>query len=394
MGFLTSGSTVILTAKLTPYGRQQLLTNSSSIITQFSIGDSDANYYGDLPLTNGRVPDMGGEIGANGTFSNGVYSNVVMKFPIQVNSTGATKKAVQVGSNTVTITPVVNGAKSLDDTLFTSLIIDRTLGDTDGNANLFQSFGLPITQTQKNLYTTGGYLSTAIETINQDEVLVMGISACEYGEVIDGKTVKVVIPTTGGTYTLYSTFQKTLTALTAQDAKIVENQSMGVPFGKNVALLFSDDIKKPNGDSSKSWSTGYGTTKPFSLNAKEQFNPTTNVSTGAVVDTCVGIAYLDKGVIVITNQEIITGYDVATGGTTTIAYNHISNEVAQNITCVVERDEFATSSNLTRTDGEAIRVSEIALYDSSNNVIAFAKGNEQVLIGANQFMALGVRILV
>jgi hypothetical protein len=395
MGFLTNTSTVTLTAKLTPYGRQQLLTNSSSIITQFSIGDSDANYYGDLPLDNGRVPDMAGEIGANSTFSNGVYENVVMRYPIQVNSSGAIKKAIEPGSNAVNITPVVNGAKSIADSLFTSLIIDRTLGDTDGNSNLFQSFGLPITQTQKNQYTTGSYLLTAIRTVNQDKVLVMAISACEYGEVIDGKTVKVELTTTGATpYTLYSTFQKTLVALTTQDAKIVEDQSMGTPFGSNVALLFSDQVKKPNGNAAKSWATGYGTTKPFSLNAKEQFNPTTNSGTGAVVDTCVGIAYLDKGIVVITHQDIVNNYAVATGGTTTISYNHISNEVAQNITCVVQRDEFATSINNTHSAGEPIRVSEIALYDSTNSVIAFAKSNEQVIIGANQYMALGVRILV
>jgi hypothetical protein len=396
MGFLASASTVVLTAKLTPYGRQQLLTNSSSIITQFSVGDSDANYYGDLPLINGRVPDMTGELGANNTFNNGVYTNTLIRYPIQVNTSGAFKKAVQSGSNAVVITPVVNGAKTINDGVFTTVTIDRTLGDTDGNSNLFQSFGLPITQTQKNQYTSGTYLSTAIETLNQDKALVFAISPCEYGEVIDGKTVKIVLSaiTAATDYTIYSTFQKSLTPLTTQDAKVVENQSMGVPFGKNIALLFSDQVKKPNGTATKSWATGYGTTKPFSLNAKEQFNSVTNTSTSTVVDTAVGIVYLDKGIVVITHQDIVNDYDPTTGGTTSISFNHISNEVAQDITCIVERNEFATSSNPTHTSGELIRVSEIALYDATSNVIALAKSNEHILIGANQFMALGVRILV
>jgi len=399
MGFLTNtGTTVTLTAKLTPYGRQQLLTNSSSIITQFSIGDSDANYYGDLPSEN--IPSLAGELGTNGTFSNGVYSNVVIKNTIQVNSTGSIKKAVQTGSNSVVITPMVNGSRSLDlntDQKFVPLFINRTLGDTDGNSNLFQSLGLPITQTQKNLYTSGTYLSSAISTVNQDKVIVLGISGCEYGEVIDGKTVKVVVErTTGSTITLYSTFQKTLTPLTTQDGKIVEDQSMGTPFGKNVALLFCDTIKRPNGNSTKSWATGYGLTKPFSLNGKEQFNSVANTSTGAVVDTCVGIVYLDKGIIVITHPDIVNDFTLPTIGTTgtTITYNSISNQVAQNITCIVERDEFAMSNNPTYTAGEPIRVSEVALYDSSNNLIAFAKSNQHIIIGSNQFMALGVRILV
>ena len=77
-----------------------------------------------------------------------------------------------------------------------------------------------------------------------------------------------------------------------------------------------------------------------------------------------------------------------------VTYNSISNEVAQNITCVVERDEFSTTNNRTYTSGDLIRVSEIALYDTFNNVIAFAKSNKQLIIGASQYMALGVRILV
>ncbi len=115
---------------------------------------------------------------------------------------------------------------------------------------------------------------------------------------------------------------------------------------------------------------------------------------GIFADRVVGVAYLDKGIVVITHQDIVNDFDTATGGTTTMRFNHISNEVAQNITCVVERDEFASSNNATHTAGDLIRVSEVALYDAGNNLIALAKANEHILIGANQFMALGVRILV
>mgnify|MGYP001021092902 CR=1 FL=1 len=395
MGFLEQTTNVTLTAKLTPFGRQQLLLNTSSMITQFSIGDSDANYTGDLSLDN--IPSISGEIGANNTFNNGLYSGTKIKTPIIVNSTGATKKPVQAGSNAVVITPVINGLKTISADTMTQLIVNRTLGDTNGNANLFHSFGLPITQADKDKYTTytvanGGYLDSAIRNINQSKVLVIAISECEYGEVLDGKAIKINLKTTGGTeYNIYSTFQKSLTSLTAMDSKIVENQSMGVPYGNNVALLFSDLVRKPNGNAAKSWGTGFGTTKPFSLNAKEQFNATTVGTT--IMDHAIGIAYLSKGIIVITHPDIVNNYDVS-GTETTIKFNHISNEIAQNVTCIIERDEFANSTNITRTDGEPIRVSEVALYDASNNMIAMAKSNKQVLIGANQFMALGVRILV
>jgi len=115
------------------------------------------------------------------------------------------------------------------------------------------------------------------------------------------------------------------------------------------------------------------------------------------MDHAVGIAYLDKGIIVITHPAIVNNYDPTTlSGTsaTTVTYDSISNEVAQNITCVVERNEFLSTTNNTWTSGDLIRVSEMALYDTFNNVIAFAKSNDHIIIGASQYMVLGVRILV
>lgn len=400
MGFLTSTSGVTITAKLTPYGRQQLLANSSSIITQFSLGDSDANYVGDLPLVNGRVPSLAGEIGANNLFSNGVYSGVGIKSSIVVNAGGDIKKLVQGGSNSVVITPISIGLTGITGSSLTTLIIDRTLGNTDGNSNLFHTFGLPITQSDKNLYTTFaspvGYLNTAIRNFNKDKVLVIALDKCTYGEIIDGKNLKVqFVGLTGTTsaYTLYSTFQEGLPPLplTSVDSQVRELLSLGSAIGNNVAFLFSDEVAKPNGNSSKSWATGFNTLKPFSLGGKELFNSISVPSISSNVDSAVGIAYLDRGIIVITHPDIVNGW-VASAATVT--FNSISNEVAQNITCIVERDEFAVTNNRTHSTGDLIRVSEVALYDNFNNVIAFAKSNEHIIIGANQFMAIGVRILV
>jgi hypothetical protein len=401
MGFLTSTSGVTITAKLTPYGRQQLLADSSSIITQFSLGDSDANYTGSLALDNGRVPDMAGEIGANNLFSNGLYSGVGIKSPIVVNTSGAIKKLVQGGSTSVVITPISIGLSAITGSSLTNLIVDRTLGDTDGNANLFHTFGLPITQDDKNLYTTFvspvGYLDTAIRNFNKDKILVIAIDKCNYGEIIDGKAVKVELDELSGTtsaYTMYSTFQKSLTPLTTVDSQVKELLELGSAIGNNVSFLFSDEVVKPNSDSTKSWATGFGTVKPFSLNDKELFNSVAVPSTGNKVDSAVGIAYLDRGIIVITHPDIVDGWTDAASTATTVTFDSISNEVAQNVTCIVERDEFAVTNNRTHTTGDLIRVSEVALYDNFNNIIAFAKSNEHIIIGANQFMAIGVRILV
>lgn len=366
------------------------------------MGDSDTNYYGTATLERGKVPSLAGELGSNNLFSNGVYSGVGIKSPITVNSTGVTKKAVQAGSSSVIITPKLIGLTALTDTFLTQLTIDRTLGATDGNTNLFHTFGLPITQADKNKYTTfvspTGYLDTAIAGFNKDKVLVIAVDNCSYGEIIDGKSLKVELTTTTGatSYTGYTTFQKSLTPLTSVDSQVRELLELGTAIGNNVAFIFSDQIRRPNGNAAKSWATGFNTVKPFSTNNKELFNAKSVPSTSTNVDTAIGIAYLDRGIIVITHPDIVNNYDPmgATASATTVTYNSISNEVAQNITCIVERGEFASTGNRTYTAGESLRVTEVALYDTFNNVIAFAKSNEHILIGANQYMALGVRILV
>lgn len=401
MGFLASADTVTITAKLTPFGRQQLLTNSSSIITQFSLGDSDANYLSDLNLGRGEVPSLAGEIGTNNLFSNGVYLGVSIKSPITVNALGDIRKPVEAGSSSVIITPKKLGLRTLSGftgTSLTHIVTDRRDETTDNFVNLFKSFGLPLTQNEKNLYASFlspvGFLDTAIRSLNQNKILIIAIDKCEYGETLDGKEIKVEITTSANTYTLYSTFQKTLTPTNSVDTQVKEISSLGTAIGTDVAFLFSDIIQRPNGNPSKSWATGFGTVKPFSLGFKERFNGTSVPSTLTNADKAVGVAYLDKGFIVITEPVIVNSYVAGDDLQTLITYNHISNEVAQNITCIVERDEFATTNNSTHGPNDLIKVSEIALYDTFNNVIAFAKSNEHIIIGAGQYLALGVRILV
>jgi hypothetical protein len=47
MGYNTTAATQTLIAKLTPLGRQLLVTSNNTLITSFSLGDSDAitHYY-------------------------------------------------------------------------------------------------------------------------------------------------------------------------------------------------------------------------------------------------------------------------------------------------------------------------------------------------------------
>ena len=127
-------------------------------------------------------------------------------------------------------------------------------------------------------------------------------------------------PTGATTYTLYSTFPKTTIPKTDLDSDYIDRSSYPKSlFSRpiNVSYLVSDDLQKPNNDSSKSWSTGYDTFKPFSLNGKELINVQSVLSTGINADKIVGVVYLDKGIFTITDQTIVDNIATNFSGDTT-----------------------------------------------------------------------------
>jgi hypothetical protein len=95
MGFISSGNTLTLTAKLTPVGRQRLVSTNNALISTFSLGDSDANYNVPSTLISGQVPSIGGNIGANASVSNSTAQIANIKSPLIVNSSGLIKKSVE-----------------------------------------------------------------------------------------------------------------------------------------------------------------------------------------------------------------------------------------------------------------------------------------------------------
>ena len=148
-------------------------------------------------------------------------------------------------------------------------------------------------------------------------------------------------------------------------------------FGPNRCLLFSDGIQKPNNDSSLSWSTGYSLPRAFSMNGKRLWNFKTNTNTSTVADKAVGVAYLDKGFIVITDPTILANFTISgvTASATTISFNSVSSAISQKVTCIADRNEFTVSTNATFTGGDVPRITEIGLLDDSGNLIAIAKTN-------------------
>lgn len=403
MGFNNTSTSINLTAKLTAYGRQQLLVNSSKIITHFAFGDSDAYYGASLPLASGEVPASTGNLGTNGNASNSIAQGYAPKSLLYYNSLGQRKKLVKEGSTNVVSNTLLLGQKSITSLSFTQNKVNRLNYETDSLVNLFYSFRLPLTTADDTLFTVtpsakGGYADTAMSGIAKDSVLVFGIDSAEYGEMIDGKTINLDLTTmTGGTnYNIYGAFEKTLTNSKKQDANYKDKSFNSSVMGGNMVFLFSDAVQRPNNDVTKSWSTGHFATKPYSKGNKSQFNMKNDTITSTVQDELVGVAYLDKGFIVITHPDIVDNYDPAHSASTatTLSFDSISTQVSQTVTCIKDRQEFGASSNVTWSEGDKVRVTEVLLLDDTNNVIAIAKTDRSLELTASQFMALSVTISV
>jgi hypothetical protein len=401
MGFNISADTITLNAKLTPVGRARLVSTNNNLVTTFSLGDSDANYNVTNELYSGQIPAQSGNIGIDGLPSNSTGLNFKSKSTLIVNTSGTLRKPVEIQSSNITTDNIPNGlyTASVSDNSLTQNVINRNNYLTDSLVNLYYSFGLPLNSTDDTNYTgvtyaNGGFSDTALSGLAQNNILVLGISNDVYGESLDGKTIQVFISTSASTYTIYSTFQNKNVSKSVEDINIKETSVTTNNINPNIAFLFSDDIQTPNGNPNLSWSTGYNTLKPFSLNNKQFFNLTTNSNLGLNADTVVGIAYLDKGIIVITHPTIVNAYIPANDSMTYVSYNSVSTSVQQNITCIAGRGEFGASTNPTFKTYDTPRISEILLYDNIGNIIAVAKSDRHILKKINDFKVFNIKITI
>ena len=276
MGFLKNTSTIELNAKLTPQGRRKLVTNNNTLITSFALGDSDAFYSVFSGLTNGQVPAVSGDFNGNDVNNGGINYNIksvvnykvtTLRKPVEVQSISVNTSFQNLGFTNFEI----SGGS------LTQQFVDLNDKNTDPFVNLFYSFSLPISNSNFTKFTgttvqNGGFSNTALSGLAKTKIIVLSIDSDEYSELIDGKTLKLDIATTGQTYNLYSTYEKKGISLINEDSSVVDSSPNLTQFGPNRVLLFSDQIKRPNGNPALSWSTGYGQNKPFSVSAKQLYN--------------------------------------------------------------------------------------------------------------------------
>lgn len=397
MGYNSTATTITLTAKLTPLGRQKLVSTNNALIKTFVLGDSDANYNTALPLTTGQVPSSSGNIGPSSTVSNSTTQIVDFKSLLILDTSGTLAKPISSESVNILSEKLPNGFTAFSGSNITKNIINRD-STTDSLVNLYYSFGLPLNSTEDSDFTgttfvNGGFADTALSSMSATKILVLGIDNSTYGECIDGKTVKIVLPTSAGTFTIYSTYQGGNNSLDTLDASFSDIAQETRIFGANVAALVSDNILTPNGGNpALSWATGYNTNKPFSLQGKQTYNLQTNSNIGVTADTIVGLVYLDKGFIVITNPTIVNTYTPSLANSIQVSFDSISTNVYQNITCIAERGEFGSSTNPSFSSSDTPRITEVGLFDEVGDIIAVAKTDRHILKNINEFLALGIKI--
>lgn len=396
MGFNSTATTITLEAKLTPEGKSLLVSSGINLISKFTFGDSDANYKTSAALTVGEVPTMGGDKPIISGTTNGAPNNYVIDSYLFKDNTGNIFKEIEAGSNTVNTSFSNLGLTTVTGSSLSHDIVTRN-ASTESLTNLYFSFNLPILNSEKTRYSSttienGGFSDTSLSGFNTNKILVIGIDNSLYGESLDGKAVNASITTSAGTYNIYSTYQQTAIPTANQDANISETSADTNILGNDYSLLFSDEIKRPNGDITKSWATGFGLTKPFSVNNKEFYNLVSDTSNNVTADTSVGLVSLNKGFIVVTDPTIVDSYVSADASATTVIVDSVAFDVSQNITLIANRGEFGTTNNPTYAQGDTVRISEVGLYDANNTLIALAKPNGHIEKTLNGFFAMGIKI--
>lgn len=426
MGFLDTATTITITAKLTKNGRERMLKETNTIFSHFTLGDSDANYRTSKSLPTGTIPTTGGNLGGINNADDAVISS-----KIYIGNSTQTVKPVEPNSSEIRTTLDMMGENVVSGSSLTFLKINKN-DNTSAFTNLFRSFSLPILPARIRTFTAttatnGGWADTAFSGVGGNPVLLSVIDNNEYADLIDGKSIRLSLPIATGytssgevsgmtNYDIYSTFPKTNISLTNLDTQYRDNSNLPTSlFGSqfDVSYLVSDDIQKPNNDAGKSWSTGYDTNKPFSVNSKELINVNNVPSTGVVADKVIGVAYLEKGILAFTDPNIVNnvvvdftgnsetltttnglGLYYYTGGTYNVTVDAIENTVLQSLLCIAGRNEFYKSQNETIGINDDIRLSEIAICDIAGDILAIGKFDRQVIKKKNDFVVMDVQIVV
>ena len=401
MGFVP-GLSIQIESFLTENGANQLMASGISDIKYFSISDDAANYSTSLLLGLNEMFTLGGKFLVNDKQLS-VLNSTRLESKIFVDNSAETFKTFESDSGQIFLEQNINFKDVINQVSISQYIINP-INNLSSHLNWIKDLKLPYGSTDSSIwgttYSNGGYsdtsisdmfINTALDGMTSNSFATFVIDGSQHA-YIDGKSIKFSIPFFSGSVDCYSSYLTTGMNASFYDSQITDASNYLTRFGGNAVLLFSDYIQRPNNDATKSWATGYGyNSSPYSQGGKHLANFVSGVNNK---DKAVGIAFLDKGVIIIFNPILYNGYDKRTISTISLTNNNIIRRTVANFICELPIGKFFRSQNSTFSTGNPIRVSSIGLYNSNKELIAIGRFDAQVEKNMGQRLTILVKIVI
>lgn len=393
MGFVP-GITTQIEAFLTEKGAQQLMESGINNIKYFAVSDNASNYVTSTPLNLNEVFSLSGKYLVNGKQLS-ILNETTMDSRILVDNSGETFKSFEGDSGTIMLDQIEGTLNTVTAISIYPYDVDRT-DTTSQYLNWISDLKLPYGSGDNSLWTatfsSNGYSNTSISDMNTDNFLIFVIDGIKHS-YIDGKTIKFTIPYLSGSVDTYGTYINTNYTKSSYDGLSNETSQYLRRFGSNVVLLFCDDIQKPNADATKSWSTGYDYGNgAFSQGNKSLANFI--ASSGVNKDVAVGMAFLDKGVIVIFNNVLYNGYINRLTNNLQLQNKNIVRRTVANYVCDLPIGKFVKSLNTTYSTGNSVRISSIGLYNSNKELVALGRFSAEVEKNVGQRLTFLVKLVI
>jgi hypothetical protein len=393
MGFVPGLTTQIETF-LTNKGAQQIMTNGIGIIKYFAVSDDASNYVTSDPLTYNQVFTLGGKLLIDNK-SLSVVNDQELNLRILVDNSSETFKGFLGESGSIIIEESVGGINTSNFYNIYSYTVNRNTINYQLNwvTDLRLPYGAGDNIAWSTPFNGGGFSNTAISDMYNNEFLLFNIDGSQHA-IMDGKSIKMTLPYYTSTVDIYGTFLNTNMNRSFYDGQYSDQSQYMRRFGSNAILLFCDDIMRPNGGNpSLSWSTGYNySNAPFTQGAKSLANYVSNGSLNK--DTAVGIAYLDKGVIVIFNNVLYNGYVGRSNDNISINNRNLTRRSVVNYICDLPIGNYTRSQNPTFTTNTPIRISSIGLFNENKELMAIGRFNQEVTKNPAQRLTFMVKLVI
>ena len=392
MGFVP-GITTQIEAVLTEFGSQEIMTKGVGLIKYFAVSDESSNYVTTLKLNTDQVFSLVGKLPIDNKITT-IVGDTSLKLKLFVDNTTNTYKTFE-NDPMVMVEQTAGNLYTNDSVSLYPYVINRN-DTTNNQLNWLVDLSLPFGASDNTLwnaaFSNNGYSNTAISDMNTDDILLFVIDASQQA-YIDGKTIKFTLPYLNTTVDLYGSYINTNQTKQYYDPFLKETSSYLSRFGSNVVLLFCDNVQKPNNDASKSWATGYNfLNAPFSQGNKSLANYI--ASPGRNKDIAVGMAFLDKGVIVIFNSYLYNGYVNRTNNNILLTNRNVVKRTVANFVCDLPMGRFFRSQNPTFGTGNSVRISSIGLYNENKDLIAIGRLSSEIEKNQGQRFTFLVKLVI